>query len=89
MHWYVIRMSLVIFLGYVTLCHSYAFACHLYVLVCHSYVTRPLAETHLDAVRGLIQLRGFNQCLNKKSSSEQCCYIRSEQTDLLKYFAKD
>ena len=44
---------------------------------------------YLDTVKGLIELRGFNKCINKKSSSERCCYVRSEQTDLLKYFAKD
>ena len=43
--------------------------------------TVPFDETHLDA-----------QCINKKSSSERCYYVRveqAEQTDLLKYFAKD
>ena len=43
----------------------------------------PLDETHLDAVRWLIQLRDFNKCINKKSSSERYYYVRVEQTDLL------
>ena len=30
----------------------------------------PLGETHLNVVRGLIQLRGFNQCINKKALSQ-------------------
>ena len=49
----------------------------------------PLDETHLDMVRGLIKLRDFNQCINKKSSWERCYYVRAEKADLLKYFAKD
>ena len=48
-----------------------------------------LAETHLDEVRELNELRGFNQCINKKSSLERCYYVRAEQTDLLKYFAQN
>ena len=51
-----------------------------------------LDETHLDVMRGLIWLRGFTQCINKKSSLERCYYVRADQaekTDLLKYFAKD
>ena len=36
-----------------------------------------------DAVRELIQSGGFNQCINKKSSSERCYYVRAEQTDFL------
>ena len=35
----------------------------------------PIDETHLDAVRGLIQLRGFNQCINKKSSLKRYSYV--------------
>ena len=48
-----------------------------------------LDETHLDAVRGLIQLRGFAQCVNTESSSERRNYVRAEQTDLLYADAKD
>ena len=48
-----------------------------------------LDETHLEAVKGLISLRGYNQCVNKESSSECCYFVRAEQTDLLKYSAKD
>ena len=41
-----------------------------------------LNETHLEVVKGLIQLRGFNQYINNKSSSERCYYVRTEQTDI-------
>ena len=43
----------------------------------------PPPRPHLDAVRGLIYPRGFNHCLKKNISSEQCCYVQSEPTDLL------
>ena len=48
-----------------------------------------LDETQLDAVNELIKLRGFNQRINKKSSSERRFYVWSEQIDFLKYFAKE
>ena len=41
-----------------------------------------LNETHLEVVKGLIQLRGFNQYINNKSSSERCYYVRTERTDI-------
>ena len=41
-----------------------------------------LNETHLEVVKGLIQLRGFNQHINNKSSSERCYYVRTERTDI-------
>ena len=41
-----------------------------------------LNETHLEVVKGLIQLRDFNQYINNKSSSEQCYYVRTERTDI-------
>ena len=34
-----------------------------------------LDETQLDAVNELIKLRGFNQRINKKSSSERRFYV--------------
>ena len=41
-----------------------------------------LIETHLEVVKGLIQLRGFNQYINNKTSSERCYYVQTEQTDI-------
>ena len=41
-----------------------------------------LNETHLEVVKDLIQLRGFNQHINNKSSSERCYYVRTERTDI-------
>ena len=41
-----------------------------------------LNETQLEVVKGLIQLRGFNQNINNKSSSERCYYVRTERTDI-------
>ena len=41
-----------------------------------------LNETHLEVVKGLIQLRVFNQYINNKSSSERCYYVRTERTDI-------
>ena len=38
---------------------------------------------------GLIQPTGFSQHVNKDSSSERRCYVRSEQTDPLYANAKD
>ena len=37
---------------------------------------------------GLSNLEVSTQCINKKSLSERCCYVRSEQTDLLYANAK-
>ena len=42
----------------------------------------PLSEIHLNVVRGLIQLKGFNQCINMENSSERRNYIQVQQTDL-------
>ena len=53
------------------------------------YTSSLLDGTHLDAVRGFIYLRGLKQRINKRSSSKQCYFVKSEETDLLKYFAKD
>ena len=41
-----------------------------------------LNETHLHVVKDLIQLKGFNQYINNKSSLERCYYIRTEQADI-------
>ena len=49
----------------------------------------PLSETHLNAVKGLVWLRDFAQCVNKESLSERRNYVRAEQTDLLYANAKD
>ena len=49
----------------------------------------PLSEIPLDVVRRLIQLKGFNQCINKESSSERRNYIQVQQTDLPYANAKD
>ena len=46
-------------------------------------LTFPLDETRFDGVRGLIQLRGSTQCINKKSSLEKRYCVQAEQTDLL------
>ena len=53
------------------------------------YTSSLLDGTRLDAVRGFIYLRGLKQRINKRSSSKQCYFVKSEETDLLKYFAKD
>ena len=39
---------------------------------CGRLLLQLLNETHLEVVKGLIQLRGFNQYINNKSSSERC-----------------
>ena len=49
----------------------------------------PLDETYLDVVRGLIQLKGFIQCVNKENWLKRRKYVRAEQADLLYANTKD
>ena len=50
---------------------------------------QPLGENHLEVMRGLIYLRVFTQCVNKKSSTEQRNCFQAEQTDLFHVNDKD
>ena len=49
----------------------------------------PLDETYLDVVRGLIQLKGFIQCVSKENWLKRSKYVRAEQADPLYANNKD
>ena len=44
--------------------------CFAAVMVQETRKHHPLGVTHLNVVRGIIQLRGFNQRINKKTLSQ-------------------
>ena len=69
----------------ISLKRSTVYHMSLCLLTLRSRQVAPLIETQFDAMRG--QRRGFNHCINKKSSWERCYYVRAEQTDLFFIFS--